>query len=61
MPLSWGDGISEILRGDLVSMDFELTEEQKRFKQEVCDFLDREVTKEVVEESELGLGYGPHS
>lgn len=42
-------------------MNFELTEEQKRFKQEACDFLNQEVTGGVVEESEAGLGYGPHS
>ena len=42
-------------------MDFELTEEQNKFKQEVCEFLDREVTEGVIKESESGLGYGPHS
>jgi alkylation response protein AidB-like acyl-CoA dehydrogenase len=42
-------------------MDFEFTDEQKRFKQEVCAFLDQEVTKGVIEESEAGLGFGPHS
>jgi 3-oxocholest-4-en-26-oyl-CoA dehydrogenase alpha subunit len=42
-------------------MDFELNQEQKRFKEEVCKFLDKEVTKGVVEESEAGLGFGPHS
>jgi len=42
-------------------MDFELTEEQKRFKEEVSAFLDQEVTKEVVEESDAGQGWGPHS
>ncbi len=42
-------------------MDFELTDDQKRFKQEVCTFLDKEVTKKVVEESEAGLGFGPYS
>ena len=42
-------------------MDFEFTDEQKRFKEEVCAFLDKEVTEKVVEESEAGLGFGPHS
>ncbi len=42
-------------------MDFELTKEQKEFKKEVCRFLDNEVTKGVIEESESGAGYGPHS
>lgn len=42
-------------------MDFELREEQKQFKQEVCEFLDREVTEGVIEESESGLGFGSHS
>lgn len=42
-------------------MDFEFDKEQKRFKEEVAAFLDREVTEGVVEESESGLGIGPHS
>jgi len=42
-------------------MDFELTEEQKKFRQEVCDFLDKEVTAGAIEESESGLGFGSHS
>jgi alkylation response protein AidB-like acyl-CoA dehydrogenase len=42
-------------------MDFELTEEQRKFKREVSEFLDKEVTQGVIEESESGLGYGPHS
>jgi alkylation response protein AidB-like acyl-CoA dehydrogenase len=42
-------------------MDFELTEEQKRFKEEVSAFLDKEVIRGVVEESEAGLGFGPYS
>jgi alkylation response protein AidB-like acyl-CoA dehydrogenase len=42
-------------------MDFELTEEQNKFKQEVCEFLDREVTEGVIKESYSGMGYGPHS
>jgi 3-oxocholest-4-en-26-oyl-CoA dehydrogenase alpha subunit len=42
-------------------MDFELTKEQKEFKKEVMEFLDREVTEGVVSESNAGLGLGPHS
>lgn len=42
-------------------MDFDLTEDQKKFRQEVSAFLDKEVTRDVVEESESGVGYGSHS
>jgi alkylation response protein AidB-like acyl-CoA dehydrogenase len=42
-------------------MDFELTPEQKKFKQEVIEFLDQEITDGVVEESIAGQGFGPHS
>ena len=42
-------------------MDFELTEEEKKFKQEISDFLDKEITEQVVAESESGAGFGPHS
>lgn len=42
-------------------MDFNLTKEQEKFKQEVCEFLDREVTEGVIQESESGLGLGSHS
>ena len=42
-------------------MDFSLTEEQEKFKQEVCEFLDREVTEGVIRERESGLGFGPNS
>ena len=42
-------------------MDFDLTEEQERFRQQIRDFLNREVTDEVIAESEAGLGYGAHS
>lgn len=42
-------------------MDFELTEEQKKFRQEVCAFLDEEITEGVIEESEASLGFGPYS
>jgi alkylation response protein AidB-like acyl-CoA dehydrogenase len=42
-------------------MDFELNEEQRRFKQQVSACLDKEVTQEVTEESNGGQGWGPHS
>lgn len=42
-------------------MDFRLSEEQEHFRNEVREFLDKEVTDEMVAESESGLGFGPHS
>jgi len=42
-------------------MDFELTEEQNKFRQEVSAFLDKEVTEGVVKESNSGMGLGPHA
>lgn len=42
-------------------MDFQFTEEQKRLSEEVRSFLKREVTPEVVKETESNLGLGPHS
>lgn len=42
-------------------MDFEFTEKEKKFKKEISEFLDREVTEGVIEESDAGLGFGPHS
>jgi alkylation response protein AidB-like acyl-CoA dehydrogenase len=42
-------------------MDFEFTEEEKNFKKEISEFLDREVTEGIIEESDIGLGFGPHS
>jgi alkylation response protein AidB-like acyl-CoA dehydrogenase len=42
-------------------MDFELTKEQEDFKHEVCAFLDAEVTRGVEDESDEGMGWGPHS
>ncbi len=42
-------------------MDFEFTEEEKKFKKEISEFLDKEVTEGVIEESDAGLGFGPHS
>jgi len=42
-------------------MDFRLSREQERFRNEVREFLDKTVTDEVVAESEGGLGFGPNS
>jgi alkylation response protein AidB-like acyl-CoA dehydrogenase len=42
-------------------MDFDITDEQKIFREEIRQFLDKEVTPEILEESELGMGYGSHS
>jgi hypothetical protein len=42
-------------------MDFELTDQQQRFKEEISRFLDREVTQGVTDESDSGMGWGPHS
>ncbi len=42
-------------------MDFYFTEEQKRLRDEVRSFLAKEVTPEVVQETESNLGLGPHS
>lgn len=42
-------------------MNFEFNEEQEKFRKDVGEFLDEEVTDAVVEESESGRGYGPHS
>ena len=42
-------------------MDFSLTEEQKRLREEVRSFLDKEVTPELVRETESRDGLGPAS
>ena len=42
-------------------MDFALSKEEEAFRREVRDFFDREVTPDVLEESESGLGWGPHT
>jgi alkylation response protein AidB-like acyl-CoA dehydrogenase len=46
---------------EIKEMDFEFNQEQKRFKEEIQRFLDKEVTEGVIQESEAGLGFGPHS
>lgn len=40
-------------------MNFALTEEEKAFQREIRGFLDREVTRDLVEEVESGIGIGP--
>jgi hypothetical protein len=42
-------------------MDFGLSPEEQAFRKEVCEFLDKEVTKEVLKESLSRQGPGPHS
>lgn len=42
-------------------MDFRFTPEEEAYQKELREFLDREVTKEVVHEHESGQGLGPHS
>ncbi len=42
-------------------MNFEFSEEQEKFRKDVSEFLDKEVKEGVIEESESGKGYGPHS
>ncbi|MFC1924645.1 acyl-CoA dehydrogenase family protein [Chloroflexota bacterium] len=42
-------------------MDFEFSEEQKKFQQEVRDFLNKEVTEELIEETESGRGWQIHT
>ncbi len=41
-------------------MDFRFTEEQERFRQEFRQFLDQEVTAEVLRETEEESRWGPH-
>lgn len=42
-------------------MDFGFTPEEEAFRQQVRQFLEKEVTPEVVAETELGMGWGPHT
>lgn len=42
-------------------MNFEFTDEEKRFQEEIRHFLDIEVTEGVRDESDGGMGWGPHS
>lgn len=42
-------------------MDFAFTPEEEAFRQEVRRFLEKELTPEVVEEVESGMGLGPHA
>ena len=42
-------------------MDFALSREEEAFRQEVRDFLNKEVTPEVIREAQSGLGWGSHT
>ena len=42
-------------------MDFELSEEDEKFRQDVLDFIAKEKSEEIVEECESGHGWGPHT
>ncbi|KUO75204.1 MAG: hypothetical protein APF81_16275 [Desulfosporosinus sp. BRH_c37] len=42
-------------------MDFRFTPEEEAFQKEVREFLDKEVTKEVIHEHKSGESLGPHS
>jgi alkylation response protein AidB-like acyl-CoA dehydrogenase len=44
-----------------IDMEFGFTAEEESFRKEVCEFLDREVTDEVLNESLSRQGPGPHS
>lgn len=41
-------------------MEFEFSEEHKKFRQEVRDFLEKEVTEDLIKEVEAAQGWGPH-
>ncbi len=42
-------------------MDFGFSKEEEAFRQQVRDFLNNEVTPQLLEETESGLGWGPHT
>jgi len=42
-------------------MDFGFSEEEERFRQEVRDFLQNEVTEGLIKECDANVGYGPHT
>lgn len=42
-------------------MEFALSREEEAFRQEVRDFLNKEVTPEVIREAQSGLGWGSHT
>lgn len=42
-------------------MDFGFSKEEEAFRQQVRDFLSNEVTPQLLEETESGLGWGPHT
>ena len=42
-------------------MDFSFTEEEERFRREVREFLQLEVTEELIAETEANVGFGPQT
>jgi len=42
-------------------VDFGFSKEEEAFRQQVRDFLNNEVTPQLLEETESGLGWGPHT
>ncbi|MBL7120332.1 MAG: acyl-CoA dehydrogenase family protein [Dehalococcoidia bacterium] len=42
-------------------MDFGFSKEEETFRQQVRGFLNKEVTPQLLEETESGLGWGPHT
>jgi hypothetical protein len=42
-------------------MDFGFTPEEEAFREEVREFLKKEVTEEVIKEANSGMGYGPYT
>jgi len=45
----------------VTKVDFALSREEEAFRQEVRDFLNKEVTPEVIREAQSGLGWGSHT
>jgi len=42
-------------------VNFSFSKEEEAFRQQVRDFLSKEVTPQLLEETESGLGWGPHT
>jgi len=45
----------------VTKVEFALSREEEAFRQEVRDFLNKEVTPEVIREAQSGLGWGSHT